>query len=163
MMRNLTLCCSVALAAALLAGCNDADMPNVAPTLGSNSFITETDVAVMDKLLASDANGDALTFSVTGAPEHGNVSVMANGSFTYTPKAEFTGTDRFMVAVTDGELTTTGMVTVDVAVAVVSFLSYSRTAYAQPADAAPLAVNGREFTQDATSTADYADLLTGPQ
>ena len=158
-MKNLTIALALT-ATVLLAGCNDSDKPNVAPELGANSFVTETDVAVTDRLSASDENGDSLLFSVTAPPQNGSLTLAADGSFTYTPAAGFTGSDSFMVAVSDGALTANGQVTVDVAVAVVSFLSYSRSAFSQSADATPLPLNGRDFTPDAMSEADYADLLS---
>lgn len=150
------------LSAVLLTACNDSDQPNVAPALGANNFVTETDVAVMDKVSASDNNGDSLTFSVASQPINGVLMLSTDGHFTYTPDSGYTGSDSFMVTVSDGELTASGAVNVDIAVAVVSFLSYSRTAFAQQAQATPLQVNGRDFTQDAMNTEDYADLLTGP-
>ena len=160
-MNRLAVSTAVVLAA-LLSGCNDSDQANVAPELGSNNFVTETDVPVTDRISASDTNGDSLTFSVASQPANGGLMLNTDGRFTYTPDSGFTGSDSFMVAVSDGELTTSGEVSIDIAVAVVSFLSYSRAAFAQEAQATPLAVNGRDFTQDAMSTEDYADLLTGP-
>ncbi|MDP2715302.1 Ig-like domain-containing protein [Rheinheimera sp.] len=159
-MNKLTLVLALA-AAAVLTGCNDSDKPNVAPQLGGNSFVTETDVAVVDRLNASDDNGDSLLFAVTALPQNGSLTLAEDGNFTYTPAAEFTGSDSFMVAVSDGELTTNGEVTIDVAVAVVSFLTYSRTAFNQDEQAPALPLNGRDFTQDAMNEADYADLLSG--
>lgn len=160
-MNRLTLCVAI-LIAAVLSGCNNSDSPNVAPKLGANSFVTETDVAVMDRIYASDDNGDSLRFSLTVQPQNGVLVLNADGRFTYTPNTAFTGNDSFTIAVSDGELTTSGQVTVDVAVAVVSFLSYSRAAFYQLPQDIPLQINGRDFTQDALSTEDYADLLTGP-
>lgn len=157
-MKTLAILFAIA-GSAVLSGCNDNDTANVAPEFGANSFVTETDVAVMDRLSAMDKNGDSLLFSVTVQPQNGSLALAADGRFTYTPAAEFTGSDSFMVAVSDGELTTSGEVTIDVAVAVVSFLNYSRTAFAQDGQALPLPLNGRDFTQDAMSEADYADLL----
>ena len=159
-MKKLTLAFTLTVAA-LLSACNDSDKPNVAPQLGANSFVTETDVAVMDRLSASDQNGDSLQFSVTAPPQNGSLALDSDGRFTYTPAPEFTGSDSFTVSVSDGELTASGQVNIDVAVAVVSFLTYSRTAFSQDEQAPALALNGREFSQDAMSEADYADLLSG--
>ena len=157
-----TLAILFALAgSALLSGCNDNDKPNVAPEFGTNSFVTETDFAVMDRLSATDKNGDSLLFSVTAQPQNGSLTLATDGNFTYTPTAEFTGSDSFMVSVSDGELTASGEVIIDVRVAVVSFLNYSRTAFNQGEQAPALPLNGRDFTQDAMSEADYADLLSG--
>jgi Bacterial Ig domain len=52
----------------------------------------------------SDAEGDALNYTITQAPQHGDVVVHADGSFTYTPDADFAhtgGTDTFTVRVAD--------------------------------------------------------------
>ena len=159
-MNKLTLVLAV-MAAALLTACNDSDKPNVAPQLGANSFVTETEVAVMDRLSASDENGDSLQFSVTAPPQNGSLALNSDGRFTYTPAPEFTGSDSFMVSVSDGDLTASGQVNIDVAVAVVSFLTYSRTAFSQDEQDTALPLNGREFSQDVMSEADYADLLSG--
>lgn len=155
--QKLTL--TLFVAAVLLAGCNSSDKKNEAPQFGSTSFITETDVAIMDRLVASDENGDMLQFSAVSQPANGSLSLQPDGSFTYTPAAEFTGSDSFNVSVSDGELSAMALVMIDVNVATVSFLSYSRNAFAQQASAMPLPVNGRQFTQDAVSTDDYADLI----
>ena len=157
-MKKVSLLLSLA-AAALLAGCDDSNAPNVAPQLGANSFVTETDVVIMDNLMASDANGDSLLFTVVAGPQNGDLMLAADGSFSYTPAAEFTGSDSFMVEVSDGKLSDKGLVTIDVNVAVVSFLSYSRMAFTQDSQAEPLPLNGRQFNQDVMSEADYADLI----
>ncbi|GHG60504.1 hypothetical protein GCM10010919_04010 [Alishewanella longhuensis] len=151
----------ILLGMVLVTGCNSSDEKNVAPVLGANFFVTETDVAISDKLKASDMNKDALKFTLTSQPENGAVNVAANGDFTYTPAPEFTGDDSFAITVSDGEFTVSGTVSIEIKVANVSFLSYSRQAFNQNATDKPLAVNGRVFMQDSNNTADYADLLTG--
>jgi hypothetical protein len=159
--KYLTLAATLA-GVVLLAGCNTEQKPNSPPLIGVNSFVTETDVAIMDKVTAQDADNDPLTFELGAQPANGSVTLSADGSFTYTPAAEFTGSDSFPVSVSDGERTAQGLVSITVNIATVSFLSYSRAAFVQPEDAAPLLVNGRSFTADASAEADYVDLLTGP-
>jgi VCBS repeat-containing protein len=149
------------LCAAVLTGCNSDTKLNSPPLIGANSFVTETDVAITDKVAAQDIDGDRLTFALNAQPANGSVTLSADGNFTYTPSAEFTGSDSFAITVTDGELSAAGQVNITVEVATVSFLSYSRTAFAQEEDATPLSVNGRNFTMDAMAEADYADLLDG--
>ena len=149
------------VAAAMLVGCNSDSKLNSPPLIGANSFVTETDVAIMDRIAAQDADGDSLTFELVASATNGRVMLTADGNFTYTPAAEFTGNDSFSISVSDGESSAQGQVSITVEVATVSFLSYSRAAFAQQEDAAPLAINGRVFTQDASAEADYADLLTG--
>ena len=51
----------------------------------------------------ADADGDALTASLVAQPSHGSVIVNGNGSFTYTPTANYFGGDSFTYRVYDGE------------------------------------------------------------
>ncbi|MGH9279387.1 MAG: Ig-like domain-containing protein [Acidimicrobiales bacterium] len=64
----------------------------------------------------TDPDDDPLSYSVATAPTGGAVSANgANGGFTYTPKAGFSGTDTFTVAANDGKggvATATNTVTV---------------------------------------------------
>jgi VCBS repeat-containing protein len=50
----------------------------------------------------TDANSDALTAIKVSDPAHGIVTVNANGSFTYTPTAGYTGPDSFTYKANDG-------------------------------------------------------------
>jgi hypothetical protein len=50
----------------------------------------------------SDADGNALTVRLAGAPAHGTLALNPNGSFTYAPAAGFTGTVEFTYAASDG-------------------------------------------------------------
>ena len=63
-----------------------------------------------------DADGDDLeasTFAQEG-PENGDVRINADGAFRYTPEDGFSGTDEFVYQVSDGNLTDTGTVTINV-------------------------------------------------
>ena len=51
----------------------------------------------------TDANGDPLTAVLVTGPAHGSLSLNANGTFTYTPHANFNGTDSFTYRVSDGK------------------------------------------------------------
>jgi hypothetical protein len=50
----------------------------------------------------TDADGDALTAGGVTQPANGAVVLAADGSFTYTPKAGFSGTDTFTYTASDG-------------------------------------------------------------
>ena len=52
----------------------------------------------------SDADGDALAVSVVANPDNGTVSLIADGSFTYTPNAGFSGIDTFTYVASDSLL-----------------------------------------------------------
>ena len=51
----------------------------------------------------TDPDGDTLTAAVVdSAPSHGTLTLNADGSFTYTPAANFNGTDSFTYRASDG-------------------------------------------------------------
>ena len=53
----------------------------------------------------ADPDGDPLTAVLVTGPSHGTLTLNANGSFTYTPAADFTGSDSFSYRASDGTLT----------------------------------------------------------
>jgi len=52
----------------------------------------------------SDADGDPLTAILDTGPSNGTLTLNANGSFTYTPNADYNGPDSFTYHANDGEL-----------------------------------------------------------
>lgn len=76
---------------------------NTAPTVNATqSVAANEDAAVQVTVGATDKEGDALTYSATGAA-HGTVTGGANGVFTYTPAANFNGSDSFVITVVDAK------------------------------------------------------------
>lgn len=63
--------------------------------------ITRKNIAKMITLSATDADGDALTFTVVTSPAHGTLSGTAP-NLTYQPAADFVGADAFTFKATDG-------------------------------------------------------------
>ena len=51
-----------------------------------------------------DAEGDTLAPSIVQGPAHGTLVQNADGSFTYTPNANYFGSDAFIYTASDGEL-----------------------------------------------------------
>jgi VCBS repeat-containing protein len=51
----------------------------------------------------SDPDGDALTVTSATTPAHGTLSMNADGSFTYTPVANYNGPDSFNYTIADGK------------------------------------------------------------
>jgi len=49
-----------------------------------------------------DAEGDAMTVRLVTGPDHGQLTLEADGTFTYVADEGFTGLDRFEFVVTDG-------------------------------------------------------------
>uniref|UniRef100_UPI00097BD263 tandem-95 repeat protein n=1 Tax=Pelomonas sp. KK5 TaxID=1855730 RepID=UPI00097BD263 len=72
------------------------------PATGTYSGTIDEDTAFTGRIGASDADGDALSYTETTAASHGTVSIAADGSYTYTPTADFNGADSFVVTVSDG-------------------------------------------------------------
>ncbi|MFF7709138.1 Ig-like domain-containing protein [Pseudomonas sp. NPDC007930] len=79
------------------------DVSNPAPTTAGGSFTLNEDTPLSATLSATDADGDALSFSATSQPAHGSVVVNANGTFTYTPAANYNGSDSFTYQVRDAD------------------------------------------------------------
>ena len=50
----------------------------------------------------SDVDGDTLQASLEARPAHGTLTLNADGSFTYTPSADYTGSDAFSYKANDG-------------------------------------------------------------
>ena len=82
---------------------------NDAPTASDLAYTVAEDGtlvvegAVMDG--AYDADGDVLTAEVVSEPASGVLAMDPDGSFTYTPGADFNGSDRFTYQLSDGQLT----------------------------------------------------------
>ena len=51
----------------------------------------------------TDAEGDPLTAEVVTGPTSGTLALQADGSFRYTPNANFNGSDSFTYVANDGE------------------------------------------------------------
>ncbi|MES2788320.1 MAG: Ig-like domain-containing protein [Planctomycetota bacterium] len=79
---------------------------NDAPVADPTSFSTIEETPYSGTLTASDVEGDTLTFAIgTVTPSHGTVAINPDGTFTYTPAADFFGTDSFSFTVNDGTTT----------------------------------------------------------
>ncbi|MNX41272.1 hypothetical protein D3C86_716720 [compost metagenome] len=73
------------------------------PATGSYAVSTTEDAAVSGQVLAVDGDGDTLAYSVSTTPTHGSVTVdAATGAYTYTPTADYYGSDSFIISIDDG-------------------------------------------------------------
>jgi len=76
---------------------------NTAPTGSSSQTVSlKQDVAKLITVAASDADGDELTY-VAGTAQHGSVVAGTAGAFTYTPTKGYSGSDSFVVTISDGK------------------------------------------------------------
>nr|AFI78505.1 serine proteinase precursor protein [uncultured bacterium ws156A7] len=74
---------------------------NDAPGADSQSVSTSEDTAKPITLTASDIDGDGLLFAVATPPSHGSLSG-SGASLTYTPDADYHGSDSFTFVANDG-------------------------------------------------------------
>ena len=132
---------------------------NDVPTAGNLSLTTAEDTYVDDQITMADADGDALTAVLQGAPSHGSVTVNADGSYSYTPAANYVGADSFVVQVDDGHGGTT-TATVNVTVTAVND---NPTASAPAVTTAEdTAVSGQVTLSDVDGDSLTATLQTAP-
>ena len=161
--KRLLLPCSLTCALVLTA-CGGGDghkrKVNHTPAGVATTLSTQADTELKGKLVGVDADSDTLTFAVGTQPTSGTLVLNANGSFTYTPAVDSTGTDQFTYTVSDGTAvsgTSTVMITINPLD--VAFDAYSRKAFAQESTAVPLPLNTRNVEQNVTDPTAYDDLL----
>jgi VCBS repeat-containing protein len=94
---------------------------NDAPEATEVTITTSEDTATVVDLLANvtDADGDSLTISGTPTAAHGTLTLNTDGTYTYTPEANYNGSDTVTYTVSDGHGGTT-TVTSDVSIAAVN-------------------------------------------
>ena len=98
---------------------------NNAPSAGNDSYATDEDTTLMvgaRGVLAndSDVDGDALTAVRVSGPTNGTLTLNANGSFTYTPRSNFNGSDSFTYQARDPSLALSNLATVTITVKAVN-------------------------------------------
>jgi large repetitive protein len=78
---------------------------NDAPIATGSVATTNEDTALSAALSGADVDGDMLTYSIASGPAHGTVQLNSStGAYTYTPNADFNGSDSFTFQVSDGSL-----------------------------------------------------------
>jgi hypothetical protein len=88
--------------------------PNRSPVAADQSLTVPQGGSLPLTLSATDDDGDALAYAISGAPLHG-VLTGKGTTFTYTPAADFSGTDTFGFTADDGQSTPAeGRITISV-------------------------------------------------
>ncbi|GEM_PF-1308023 len=77
-------------------------VPPQAPVAQNQTVGTQVGQAKNITLVATDANGDSLTYSIVAGPSNGAVSPGTGPNRTYTPTAGFSGQDSFTFKANDG-------------------------------------------------------------
>jgi VCBS repeat-containing protein len=78
---------------------------NDAPTATAGSATTDEDAALGGTVTGADIDSTGLTFTLESGPTHGTLTFHPDGSYTYTPHANYYGPDRFQFRASDGDLT----------------------------------------------------------
>ncbi|MEO5915483.1 MAG: Ig-like domain-containing protein [Luteolibacter sp.] len=84
-------------------------VPNTAPVAVADTYATSVNIALVIPAAGvlsndTDAQSTALIAALDSIPSHGSLTLIADGGFTYTPVADYTGTDSFTYHANDGAL-----------------------------------------------------------
>ncbi len=87
----------------------DVSAVNDAPVAVDDAYTTDEDntlVVASPGVLANDSDVDSsnLTALLVDGPQHGSVTLNADGSFTYVPNSDYNGSDSFTYKANDGSL-----------------------------------------------------------
>jgi VCBS repeat-containing protein len=74
-----------------------------ADSIGEDTALTVAAPGVLGN--DADPDGNPLTAVLVSGPSHGTLTLTGNGSFSYTPAADFAGSDSFTYRASDGTLT----------------------------------------------------------
>ena len=140
----------------------------VPPTANPDSYSTDQDTALTATaatgVLANDL-GSALTAAVLVGPQHGTLTLNADGSFTYTPTAGYSGPDSFIYQASNGAGTaqTTAAITVIPTPPVIPAPVAGDDSYSTDQDTALTAIAATGVLANDSGSALTASLITGPQ
>jgi len=117
---------------------------NDAPVAVAAAVTAEEDMDYVGLVSAFDIDNDPLTYSLLTAPSHGMVAITDSsaGTYTYTPKVNFNGSDSFTFTSSDGMLLDTAKVSLTV----------------NAVNDSPLAFAGRFITNEDT---EYSGSVSG--
>ncbi len=91
---------------------------NTPPVAQNQSVSTPEDTAIAITLVATDVDGQPLTYAIVTQPAHGTVSLIGNVA-TYTPSLNYHGTDSFTFKANDG-IADSNVATVSITVSAVN-------------------------------------------
>ena len=92
---------------------------NNAPVASNGPANVDEDDSVQITLVASDADNNALTYSIVSNPAHGTLGAVVGNKVTYTPAANYNGSDSFTFKANDGKADS-NVATVSITINIVS-------------------------------------------
>jgi len=137
--------------------------PNSPPTATDDVVSVAEDGSLTVDVLAndSDPDGDSLTLSLASQPDHGQVTLNPDGTFTYTPDPNFNGADSFRYQIDDGRGGTT-TATVAVTVSPVNDAPLAADDQAITGEGAPVTIDVLSNDGDVDGDALSAAVDSGP-
>jgi VCBS repeat-containing protein len=76
---------------------------NQAPVFDTTATLSVDEDDVLEgTLLATDPDGDDLTFTLVDGPANGSITLSDSGAYVYTPDQDYNGSDSFVAQVSDG-------------------------------------------------------------
>ena len=133
---------------------------NDAPVAADAALVLNEDTAFFGSAQATDIDGDALSYAVVTGPQHGTLQFASDGSYTYTPNANYNGTDSFTFKASDGSLSS-NTAKIDLSVAAVNDAPTANNGAAATNE--DIAVSGQAVATDIDSPNLTYQLVTGPQ
>ncbi|WP_168921806.1 tandem-95 repeat protein [Polaromonas vacuolata] len=136
---------------------------NDAPSLGEQTLATLEDNVLTGTLLASAADADStvLTAAIVAGPQHGTLTVNADGSFSFAADANYFGTDSFTYKVNDGELDS-GLATVSLTITAVNDVPVATDATATINEDTALTIDLRNLGVDVEDAALSPVIVSAP-
>ena len=139
---------------------------NDAPVAGNESYSVNEDnvlTVAATGVLANDSDIDSPTLSavLVSGPSHGTVSLNADGSFTYTPSANYNGGDSFTYKASDGQANS-NVATVSITVNAVNDAPVAGNDSFSTSEDIPVAGNVLDNDTDVEGSALNAILVAGP-
>ena len=136
---------------------------NDAPVANPDTATTKANTRVVINVKANDTDveNNPLTSTVLTNPANGTVARNYDGTYTYTPKANFTGTDTFTYRVSDGAATS-APATVTVTVPPTNVAPIAGNDAATTAVNTPVVINVKANDTDADGDPLTTSLVTGP-
>lgn len=129
---------------------------NAFPVANSDSYTTNEDTPLTLAVTTNDtdADNDSLTAVLASNPTNGTLVLNPEGTFTYTPNPNFSGTDSFSYRTSDGTANSNTLATVAIAVNAVADAPTLTVAPAlgNPNTAIPLNLNAALVDTDGSET-----------
>ena len=131
-----------------------------APLAADGSASGNEDTTITGQASATDPDSPSLTYAVVAGPQHGSLTLNANGSYSYTPNANFNGPDSFTFKANDGSLDS-NIATVSLTVIPVNDAPVAADSSASGAE--DTAITGQAAVTDVDGPALTYAVVAGPQ